>query len=456
MYGDSEPMKPTSTSKPFNLLRSFSILSLLSIMTISAVSATLLARFLRENLLQRDAVVTMEFVQSIAQAQNTSVYFSEQDYAKGKEPLTDFFARIAHMPDVVRANVYSRQRTILWSNEENLIGKHFTDDNPELDQALAGQLALETGQVSYPAKTEHILFAPEIDQFVENYIPIHDSQGNVVGVVEIYKLPRVLMQTIAKGDRLVWLSALMGGLFIYGALFWIVRRASLTIQRQQQALVEAEKWAVVGELTAAVAHGLRNPLAAIRSSAELAQEEDVPPVGEYAADIIAQVDHLEKWVRELLIYSYQPGDTQQTTSIAEVLRGSLESFARRAQGQAVRMDLALPESLPSVHGDPHLLAQALNSLIANALEAMPDGGQLRISGECRGALFALQLSDTGAGIPPEKLAEVFKPLITNKRNGLGVGLALARRIVQRSGGQLELHSRTGQGTTALLQLPIAR
>ena len=93
MHGDSEPMKPTSTSKPFNLLRSFSILSLLSIMTISAVSATLLARFLRENLLQRDAVVTMEFVQSIAQAQNTSVYFSEQDYAKGKEPLTDFFAR---------------------------------------------------------------------------------------------------------------------------------------------------------------------------------------------------------------------------------------------------------------------------------------------------------------------------------------------------------------------------
>jgi len=232
-------MKPTSTSKPFNLLRSLSILSLLSIMTISAVSATLLARFLRENLLQRDAVVTMEFVQSIAQAQNTSVYFTEQDYAKGKEPLTDFFTRIAHMPDVVRANVYSRQRAILWSNEENLIGKHFTDDNPELDQALAGQLALETGQVSYPAKTEHILFAPEIDQFVENCIPIHDSQGNVVGVVEIYKLPRVLMQTIAKGDRLVWLSALMGGLFIYGALFWIVRRASLTIQRQQQALVEA-------------------------------------------------------------------------------------------------------------------------------------------------------------------------------------------------------------------------
>ncbi len=444
------------TSKPFNLLRSFSILSLLSILAISAISATLLARFLRENLLQRDAVVTMEFVQSIAQAQNTSVYFTEQDYARGKGPLTDFFARIAHMPDVVRANVYSRQRTVLWSNEENLIGKRFTDDNPELDRALAGELALETGQVNRPAKTEHILFAPEVDEFVENYIPIDDPQsGAVVGVVEIYKLPRVLMQTIAKGDRLVWLSALLGGLFIYGALFWIVRRASLTIWRQQQALVEAEKWAVIGELTAAVAHGLRNPLAAIRSSAELAQEESGPPVGEYAADIIAKVDHLEKWVRELLIYSYQPGDTRQTTPVAEVLRGSLEGFARRAQSQAVTVDLALPEPLPSVRGDPHLLAQAFNSLIANALEAMPDGGRLRIGGERRGELFALRLTDTGVGIPPERLAEVFKPLITGKRDGLGVGLALARRIAQRSGGQLELRSRPGHGTTALLQLPIA-
>ncbi|HHW78833.1 MAG TPA: HAMP domain-containing histidine kinase [Xanthomonadaceae bacterium] len=448
-----EPM----TLKPYNLLRSFSILSLLSIVAISAISATLLARFLRENLLQRDAVVTMQFVQSIAQAQNTGIYFAERDDAKRKGPLTDFLTRIAHMPDVVRANVYSRQRTILWSNEEHLIGKHFTDDNPELDRALAGELALETGQVKHPVKTEHILFAPEVDEFVENYIPIRDPRGGaVVGVVEIYKLPRVLMQTIAKGNRLVWLSALLGGLFLYGALFWIVRRASLTIQRQQQALVEAEKWAVIGELTAAVAHSLRNPLAVIRSSAELAQEEGGAPVGEYMAEIIARVDHLEKWVRELLIYSYQPGDAQQMTPVTEVLRNSLDSFARRAQSQAVTVDVALPEPSPWVRGDPNLLAQALNSLIANALEAMPNGGRLRISGERRGALFALQLSDTGVGIPPEKLVEVFKPLITDKRNGLGVGLALARRIVQRCGGQLELRSQQGRGATALLQLPMTR
>lgn len=443
-------------SKPYNLLRSFSILSLLSIVAISATSAALLTQFLRENLLQRDAVVTMEFVQSIAQAQNTSIYFTEQDYANGKAQLTDFFTRIAHMPDVVRANVYSRQRTILWSNEENLIGKHFTDDNPELDRALAGELALETGQVQHPIKTEHILFSPEINEFVENYIPIRDPRdGVVVGVVEIYKLPRVLMQTIAKGARLVWLNALLGGLFIYGALFWIVRRASRTIQRQQQALVEAEKWAAIGELAAAVTHSLRNPLAAIRSSAELAQEENNALVRESMTDIIAKVDDLEKWARELLIYFYQPDDAQKTASVATVLQRALDSFAQRAQSQQVRIETDLPESLPMVHGDPHLLVQVINSLIANALEAMPNGGRLRISGEQWESHFTLRLSDTGIGIPPEQLAEAFKPLITHKRGGLGVGLALARRIVQRYGGQLELHSQEGQGATASLRLPIA-
>ena len=109
-----------------------------------------------------------------------------------------------------------------------------------------------------------------------------------------------------------------------------------------------------------------------------------------------------------------------------------------------------------MQGDPQLLVQVLNSLIANALEAMPDGGRLRIGGERREDRFTLHLSDTGAGISPDRLAEVFTPFITHKPQGLGVGLALARRIAQRYGGQLDLRSQPGKGTTASLQLPIVR
>lgn len=441
--------------KPYDLLRSFSALSLLTIVIISTVSAILLSRFLRETLLERNGLLTLEFVQSIAQSQNTSQYFSEPDSAKRQGPLDDFFNRIAHMPDVVRANVYSRDRVVLWSTEKPLVGRQFPENNPELDEALGGHLAFHTGRVAVHGKSEHILFAPEVEEFVENYIPIHGPDGTVVGVVELYKLPRILWETIARGQRLIWISAALGGLFLYAVLFWIVRRASRTIVDQQQALVEAEQWAMVGELAAAVAHSLRNPLAAIRSSAELVVESEDAATRECLGDIIVQVDRMETWIRDLLLYSHQPDGNAQTANLNETLRQSLAGFGDRFARRDVALQVTLPEPSPQVRADPHLLGQVFNSLLANALEAMPNGGQLRVSVERRSRQITLVMNDTGIGLSPEQLASVFKPFVSYKQRGLGVGLALARRIVQRYGGRLELRSQPGAGATAYLQLSLA-
>jgi two-component system sensor histidine kinase HydH len=443
-----------TSRKSYSLLRSFSVLSLLSIAIISSVSAVLLSRFLRETLLERNGVLTLEFVQNIAQSQNTSLYFSESDPAKRQEPLGNFFNQIAHMPDVVRANVYSRDRVVLWSTEKSLIGRQFLEPNPELEQALNGQLGVETGRVKTHDKSEHILFAPEVEEFVENYIPIHVPDGAVVGVIELYKLPRVLWETISRGRRLVWISAALGGLFLYTVLFWIVRRANRTITDQQQALVEAEQWATVGELAAAVAHSLRNPLAVIRSSAELATESDEATIRECLGDIVTQVDRMETWIHELLFYSHQPDGGVQAADLNETLRRSLAGFGDRFVRQDIVLQVALLEPSPQVHADPHLLEQVFNSLLANALEAMPNGGRLQVAVERSRHWVILTLSDTGIGLSPEQLATAFKPFVSSKQRGLGVGLALARRIVQRYGGRLELHNREGAGAAALLQLSL--
>ncbi|MCP5133155.1 MAG: two-component sensor histidine kinase [Gammaproteobacteria bacterium] len=441
--------------KPYNLLRSFSALSLLSIVLIGIVSAALLSRFLRETLLEQNGLLTLEFVQSIAQSQNTSRYFSEPDPAKRQGPLDDFFKRIAHMPDVVRANVYSLDRVVLWSTEKPLAGRQFPENNPELDRALNGQLALHTGQVKAHDKSEHILFRSR-DQGVCRELYPHSWARRCGGrVVELYKLPRLLWETIARGQRLVWVSAGLGGLFLYAMLFWIVRRASRTITDQQQALIEAEQWATVGELAAAVAHSLRNPLAAIRSSAELAAEGEAAGTRECLGDIAAQVDRMETWIRELLLYSHQPEGNAQGADLNETLRHSVADFRDRCVRQGVALHIVLPEWSPRVCADPHLLGQVFNSLLANALEAMPNGGQLQVTAEPRNHRVTVTLSDTGTGLSPEQLAEAFKPFVSHKRHGLGVGLALARRIVQRYGGRLELCSQPGAGATALLQLPLA-
>lgn len=441
---------PEIAIKPFNLLRWFSWLSLLIVIVVSASSALLLAQFLRENLLQRDAVVTQELVQSVAQALNTAAYFADRDYGKSKADLDNFFRQIAHLPDVVRANVYAADGTIIWSNQEQLIGQKFTD-NGELSRSLAGALVLKTGQITAPEKSEHVLFEPNVDRFVENYIPIRD-QDRVVGVVEVYKIPRVLSETIARGSRRVWVSAVLGGLLLYAGLFWVARRASRVIRQQQRALIEAEGLTVIGELTSSVAHNLRNPLAAIRSSAELGLLDISGPAKESIEEIVNEVDRLDQWVRELLLITRDDNTSARTAAVKSVITSALEHFGQRPEKTGVEVNVQMPESLPPVRANPDALVQVLISLVANALEAMPNGGRLAVQGRVSDEQVIVCITDTGEGIAELQPGGTARPLAGHKPGGLGIGLPLARRILQRYGAGLALSSRPGQGTTVQLSL----
>lgn len=449
-------MRPIIKEKTFNLLRWFSLLSFFSILFITLVSALLLSRFLTHNMLQRDAIVTMEFVQSIAQAENTSSYFESGDSEKTKAIFENFFKRIATMPEVVRANVYAADRTILWSDDARFIG-HRYHLNPQLETALSGALAVTGGTSGKPSKPEHV-FDKEVPYFAEIYIPIWNSnKEKVIGVVEVYKVPLTLFHAIEEGKRLVWISAVVGGFFIYGSLFWIVRRATLTIRRQQEQLVESETMAAIGEMASAVAHGIRNPLASIRSSAEVALESR-PHFRSTAEEIIQETDRLEDWIRELLAYSRPPSGTPTSVDINELIRSILDSSDRELKKRGVKVVTRLEIPLPLVHADESLLRHVLISLIANALDAMPGGGELSVSSRLlNGARpIELQLADTGHGIPKEQMDKVFKPFFTTKTKGLGVGLSLAKRIIERHGGTLRLESQESRGTTVSLHLPVLR
>lgn len=467
-------MRSLAQTKPFNLVRSFSLLSFLSIMLITVILALLLSRFLTQNMLTRDATVTMQFVQSIARINNPSGHFAHQsvqtqqstvgnlpsgeDFVTSKAILEEFFAHIVAIPEVVRANVFDVNKQVIWSNQQHLIGKQF-QDNPELDEALAGQLVIETGVVQQQRKAEHIEFEQGVSRFVENYIPIWNSAGDkVIGVVEVYRVPHALFRAIARGNRLVWASTLAGGLFLYGSLFWVVRRAAQLIQRQQTQLVESETMAAVGEMASTLAHNLRNPLASIRSSAELATEEESAPVlRENAVDIVNAVDRLDQRVRELFTYSQPLQSAQRQIHIDALIDKTLPNFQSDMAQQGIKLLRELEDRLPPVQGDASLLEQALHSLVANALEAMPEGGSLTISARLAPDRRRLQLCihDTGTGIAEEQLDNVFKPFFTTKPKGLGVGLSLVKRIVERHRGSVEITRRDGQGTTVSLLIPLS-
>lgn len=435
----------------FQLTRWFALIGLSAIFAVTVVSSLLLTRFWTSNMLYRDAMISTEFVRSIAQVQEARGYFT------GDRPpdrnLIEFFNHISTMPHVLRANVFSQQRKIIWSSDPKLIGRTF-ERNAELDAALQGMLKI-SHEGSW--KPEHMFLEGNVGRFVEQYLPVH-SAGEVIGVVEVYKDPRALISSVSEGLRWVWGCSIAGGAFLFAVLFWLVRRADRTIRGQQARLVENESLAAVGEMTSAIAHGIRNPLASIRSSAELGLDGPEAVRREVCEDILSEADRLERWIRDLLTYSLPDTREPEDVLVSDVLHDSLGEFMDAFRRKNITVKFVDRHPSVKVLGDRGLLKQVFNSLLTNAMEAMPEGGSLTIDSNPteRGRLLCVSVSDTGVGIPQEALAAVFVPFRSRKRTGLGVGLPLSKRILERFGGSIHLASSPGTGTTVdvhLLQTP---
>ncbi|HIE64323.1 MAG: ATP-binding protein [Nitrospira sp.] len=450
-------MKLFKQNKPFNLLHWFSILSFVCIAVISVASAFFLSRFLTRNILRGDAEVTMAFVQSTAREENLISYFEDKDTEKTKDVFIGFFNRISTMPEVVRVNVYDLEGTVIWSDDKRMINHRFMP-NPELIRALSGELVVESGTSGKPVKAEHV-FDQEVPYFAEFYFPIwSEDERKVVGVFEVYKVPLMLFSAISRGNRLIWRSAVIGGLFLYATLFWIVRRAADVMQEQQEQLIESEKLTVVGDLTSAVIHGIRNPLASMRSSAEVALETDAPSwLHQTAREMTLEGDRLAASIRELQVYSEKSDGTYTSMPFNGFLHSTLESLGKKLKQYEIKMTLDLQAHTPNIDADAERLHQVFISLIENAIEAMPKGGELAISTRAMEEdRLDIRMTDTGIGIPEEVMKNVFKPFFTSKRKGVGVGLSLAKRILEDHGGKIHLENRPGSGTTVWIEMPLSK
>ncbi len=495
--------------RPFRLTRWFALVSLGSIALLAVVSATLLSRFMAERMLHRTGEVTAEFVQSLIRIHDGNRFFLPQADSvlpgaprasgpagtsgasgtsgapgvtshrgdSGTPPAPDapdarrldeierIFGQVARMPDVLHCNLYDAQRRVVWSTNRDAIGRTLPF-NPELAEALAGEMVVES-DILNPAnyiKPEHVFLKGRTDHPVENYIPVFADDQSVIGVVELYVSPKSLFEDIQRLTQVIWIASAGAGAFLFLVLLGLVRRADALIRVQQGRLVASESMAAVGEMASAVAHGIRNPLAGIRSSAELIAVDDAPglaagpsPQVEQAIDIIRQVDRLEGWVRQLLAYAYQGSRALQPVDVNAVLRTALSGFEDDLPAQRVALDLDLSATLAPIAGEPDSLEHVFVNLISNAIDAMPDGGRLGVSTRESSDHKSIEVSvrDSGIGMSRERLARIFVPFHTTKRTGLGVGTPLVKRTVERLGGRIDVTSRPGAGTVFVLHFPKA-
>jgi two-component system, NtrC family, sensor histidine kinase HydH len=206
-------------------------------------------------------------------------------------------------------------------------------------------------------------------------------------------------------------------------------------------------------MAAAVAHGIRNPLASIRSAAELAHEEDSDGRRDCLNDIMSQADRLDGWVRELLVASRDGMLSVEQIDLNAVIRESLDGAAAEMHRRGIALTLHAA-SLPPVRGTRAPLAHAIRSIVSNAIEAMPEGGHLYVeSRPTEKGEVQIVIQDSGAGMAQAVSQCAFRPLFTTKPNGIGLGLSLSRRILHRHAGRIELASREGRGTRVVMSLP---
>jgi signal transduction histidine kinase len=456
--GLPRPSAARSLAGRFNLSRWFAIVSLVTIVALSATGSLMLNWFLTHRLILQEAALTSEFVHSVMMVETKLIDYFANPRQEIQATVETAFQHIARIPDTIRFNAYAPDGQVIWSSDRQLIGRNF-GPNDELDQALTGAVVAkqEDAELEVHGKGEHIDLKGELDTFVEIYVPVTDARRQrVLGVIEFYRNPAALDRTLRELRTYIILGATSSALVMYLALFGLVRRADRIIRDQQQALVESETLAVIGEMSSAVAHGIRNPLATIRSSAELLMATDTGTAQEAGQDIVSQTDRLEAWVRELLSYTRPIEKNAAPVEIQPLVVRCLEDFERDLQRRNIHHQVVLDRDLPAVRGDNLLLGQVLRSLVANAIEAMGKDGHITIRGERgEGGRVTLSVEDDGPGIAPEYQGRAGKPFFTTKTKGLGVGLALARRVIERYGGQMEIDSTPGQGTAVRLHMRAA-
>ena len=227
-------------------------------------------------------------------------------------------------------------------------------------------------------------------------------------------------------------------------------------ERHQEELARKEALAKLGEMGAVLAHEIRNPLAGIKGFAQvIAAKPQEARNALFAGNIVTEAVRLESLVNDLLAYAANEPAAREDFPLCELLRHTVALLRPEADGQGVAMESACTDDLV-VHANRDRVEQALLNLGRNALQAMPQGGELRLAAECRGGVAVVSVSDTGHGIADEHRALVFEPFFTTKPRGTGLGLALCKKIIEENGGRIALASRAGEGTTVSVTLPCAR
>lgn len=249
-----------------------------------------------------------------------------------------------------------------------------------------------------------------------------------------------------------------------------VRERTKQLQDAQEDLVRKEKLSILGQLSGSVGHELRNPLGVMSNAVYFLKmvlaDADVT-VKEYLGIIEKEIDNSLRIITDLLDFARTRTPQKKAVATRELTD---ESLSRCAIPENIDLQTEIPDNLPLIRVDPLQMKLVLTNFITNAMQAMPDGGALRLAArrvlsldskseihsKFDGDFVEISVTDTGEGITPENMNKIFQPLFTTKAKGIGLGLVVCKNLVDANGGQIGVESEPGKGTTFMVVLPIER
>jgi two-component system sensor histidine kinase HydH len=237
--------------------------------------------------------------------------------------------------------------------------------------------------------------------------------------------------------------------------FVLVQRDITEVKELEKKYYESQKLAAIGQLSAGIAHEVRNPLSSIKMSLQILEKRMQPEGNDLKRFKIAQreVEHLEKLVSDVLIYAKPSNPNKEPADLKLIIERALEMVEKSLTDKDIDVQKVLPEEMEVVFIDPTMVKQALINIFQNAVDAMEPKGKLAISLKDNDDSFILDIADSGCGIDEEDLPHLFNPFFTKKNYGTGLGLTQVKKIIDQHDGEIEIKSKKGEGTRFIITLP---
>ncbi|MCD6571450.1 MAG: PAS domain S-box protein [Deltaproteobacteria bacterium] len=239
----------------------------------------------------------------------------------------------------------------------------------------------------------------------------------------------------------------------------LVQRDITELKNLEKKYYESQKLAAVGQLSAGIAHEVRNPLSSIKMSLKILEKRIQPAGNDLKRFKIAQreVEHLEKLVNDILIFAKPAEPKKESSDIKKILEHALAMVEKLVSDKHIRVQTRFEKDMPAITVDSAMLEHAFLNIYHNAIDAMDVEGNLLISTKRLGnESVVIEIDDNGCGIDKEDLPHLFNPFFTRKKYGTGLGLSQVKKIIEQHGGVIEILSVKGEGTKFIVTLPISQ